>query len=68
MNGSDRCERRFVERIHHAVDAFEKIVQACEFRGRLKRSPYMIQLTEIGAGAEPLLARAGNDQRMRIAL
>ena len=52
MNCGDGGERRFVESVHHVMDAFQEIAQGGEAFVFRERLGYAIGFAQIGAGAE----------------
>src|SRR5208282_4275717 len=58
VDRGDRRERCFVERVHDAMNAFEKVAYPNEPGRRSERLRLAVEFAQVGAGAEAFLARA----------
>src|SRR6516225_7545003 len=61
VNGGDGDERRLVQPVENGVNVFEKIANAFRAQSGLKLRGTVIELAQVGSGAEPAFLRAGDD-------
>ena len=66
VNGGNGGQRRGIDAIQHAVNAFQKIAHALEQPRLFPSSATLVKLAQISPGAEPGLQLAVDDESMRL--